>query len=907
MARKKTPIVPEDNNSSFNNGNGNFSPPPDENNPLFTKKKNRNSDDAMVQQMNQLLPGVLPQDEGPSLDVEADMRGTDEDGKPLDPMSDMEVIAILNVNVNRGRSFIEDEISIRAMISMEDYFAQPHGAYEKPQSAGRSHWVDSSVADTVNWLLPPLLDVFCGTDDVVNFEARDAAQEKSADMTTAMVNYVWNSENPGYEIARTWIHDALWTPGGIIKVYWEPDLKPESTLYRGITDMQYGLIAQGAQSGEFAIIKHKQYANPSFSPLTVLQHGLAMANGLAQPIAPQMQQGAQQGAQPQQILQNTQIDPLDPKVSQNLHDVVVYRTPDHEKNSKGQVKIQNIPLEEFYFDPLARNVREATYSAHARRMTISDLRGMGFDPDVLDEISNTQFDPEMSPTFLARTRLQGAYAYSHFNNNVDPAMREVIVIESYILMDYDQDGIAEWRKIIHCGNTILLNERTDGNPFILLVANAIPHTAFGISPAEQAHNAQINQTQLVRALIDNVQYGANAMTFAVDGQVNMEDLLDSRPGGIVRVKTPEAVGVLQQSSGDVASVTTVLEIMDTMKQERTGVQKLTQGSDADIVNDTATGYQAMTERSEQRIKLIARHFAETGFKPLALRIQALLAQYPDEYMQVRLNGQIVEADPRDAANRYDVKVKVGLGTGDKGRELAYLQQILQLQMQAIQTASGMSNLNLVHNTTQKLIKAMGFNPDEFICAPPAPMPQPPQPQMPPEMQAKIQMQQSQQQADAAQQQRQAQLDANKVEAQTKLDYQQAQLEFQRDMAKLQAQQQIEREKMYLQAAIQREQAALQAMVNPQEEGAMFNETFTSTTKTLNDALTSINMKASGQYNNFLNAVINAPEPDAPDQSPAAPLMQPQAQVTPQMPAAPQGPQQAQAPQPQAPQMPQQGQ
>jgi hypothetical protein len=748
-----------------------------------------------------------------------------------------------------------------------------------------------------------LLDVFCGTDDVVNFVARNQEQEKSADMTTAMVNYVWHSENPGYEIARTWIHDALWTPGGIIKVYWEPDLKPESTLYRGITDMQYGLIVQGAQSGEFAIIKHKQYANPNFAPLTVLQHGLAMANGLSQPVAPQLQQGVQQGAQPMQLAQQTQLDPLDPAISQNLHDVVVYRTPDHEKNSKGQVKIQNIPLEEFYFDPLARNVREATYSAHARRMTISDLRGMGFDPDVLDEISNTQFDPEMSPTFLARTRLQGAYAYSHFNNSVDPSMREVIVIESYILMDYDQDGIAEWRKIIHCGNTILLNERTDGNPFILLVANAIPHTAFGISPAEQAHNAQVNQTALVRALIDNVQYGANAMTYAVDGQVNMDDLLDSRPGGVVRVKDPEAVGVLQNSSGDVAGVTTVLEMMDTMKQERTGVQKLTQGSDADIINTTATGYTAMTERSEQRIKLIARHFAETGFKPLALRIQALLAQYPDEYMQVRLDGQVVEADPRDAANKFDVKVKVGLGTGDKARELAYLQQILALQQQAIQTSTGMTNLNLVHNTVQKLIRAMGMNPDEFVCAPPAPMPQPPQPQVPPEVQAKLQMQQSQQQADQQQQERQAQLDAMKIQAQASSDEKQMVMDHQQKMALQQSQADNDRLKLILQAAIQREQAAMAAKVNPQEEGAMFNETFASTQKTFTDAMTSINMKMSGQYNDFLHAVINAPEPDAPDQSPAAPQPQPQAQVAPQMPAAPQAPQQA----PQAPQMPPQGQ
>lgn len=860
---KNSRIVPEDDNSSFVNGSGNFSPPPDDNNPLFTNKKNRKPNDDLVQQMNQLLPGVLPQDKGDSIEVSADMHGTDEDGNELEPLSDLEVIAILNVHETRARSFTEDEISIRAAESIEDYYAQPRGRYTPPESPGRSNYVDSSVADTINWLIPPLMDVFCGTDDVVNFTARTPAQEKSAEMTTAMVNHVWKVQNNGYKVARTWIHDALWAPAGILKVFWEPDLTPETTYYRGLTDMQFELMSLAAQEGEFAVIKHKRYNNPSFSPLTVIQHGLAMAAGQAPAIAPQLQQQAQQGAQPQQIAQNTQIDATSPQLSEHLHDVVIHKTP---SKDRGAVKIENIPLEEFLLDPLARCIEHATYAAHQRRVTISDLRAMGFEADLLDEISNTQFDPEMTRTFLTRTELQGAYAYSYFNNNVDPSMREVIIVESFIKMDYMQTGIAEWRKVIRCANTILLNEAVDGNPFIMLTAQPLPHLAFGISVAEQAQNAQVNQTQLMRALIDNVNLGANAQTYAVDGEVNLDDLLDSRPGGIIRVKQPTSVGVLQQGSGDTQGVTALVEILDTMKQERTGVMKLTQGSDADIVNETATGYQAMTERSEQRIKLIAREFAENGFKPLALRIQKLLAMYQDEYMQIRLNGQLLEADPMDAANQYDVDVKVGLGTGDKSRELAFLTTIGQFQQQAIETSSGLANLNLVHNTLQKMVRAMGMNPEEFFSAPPSPMPQPPQPQTPPDVQAKIQIAQQQAQNEAQQQQRQAELDAMKIKAQAQNDDQQAQLAHQREMEKLQATANLEREKLYLQAAIQREQAALQAMVNPQEEAAMFNETFTSTSKALNDALTGINFKQSGKYDDFLNAVVNAPEPNTPDQA-----------------------------------------
>ncbi len=547
-----------------------------------------------------------------------------------------------------------------------------------------------------------------------------------------------------------------------------------------------------------------------------------------------------------------------------LHDVKVSIEPDSKSNSKGKIKIDNIPLEEFYFDNQVPSLEHADYVAHAKKVTASDLRAMDFDPDQIDRITDMEFDPQMSLTYETRHELDSTYAWTYQHDEVDPSMRRILIIESYMKVDYDRDGLAEWRKVITCGSEILLNEACDGHPFIMLVSNPLPHLAFGQSVAEQAQQIQLNQTQIYRALIDNISYGANAQVYAVEGEVNVDDLLDSKPGGIVRVKKPESVGILSTGSGDVAAVTTLLEAFDTVKQERTGVQKLTQGSDADILNQTASGYSMMTERAEQRIKLMAREFAENGFKPLALRIQKLLAQYQNEYMQIRLNGQIMQADPMDACNQYDVDIRVALGTGDRAREIAYLQQIMGMQQLALEQGTGMVNLNHMYNTVEKLVRAMGFpNTEEFVAKPPSPMPQPPQPQIPPQDQIKLQIAQQQAQNEAQQQQRQAELDAMKLQAQQANDTKQAQLDFQREMAKLQMQQKIELEKLYLQAAIQREQAALQAMVKPADEQAMFNETFKSTTDSMNAAVAKISMHASGDYANLLNAITNAPEPQAP--------------------------------------------
>jgi hypothetical protein len=146
----------------------------------------------------------------------------------------------------------------------------------------------------------------------------------------------------------------------------------------------------------------------------------------------------------------------------------------------------------------------------------------------------------------------------------------------------------------------------------------------------------------------------------------------------------------------------------------------------------------------------------------------------------------------------------------------------------------------------------------------------------------VQIQQQKAQADAQQQERQAQLDAMKIQAQAASDEKQMQMDFNYKMQLLEKQKEIEQLKAILLTATQREQYALQAGVNPQTEAAMFNETFSSTDKTFQDALTSINMQMSGQHNDFLNAVINAPEPATPDQGVGLAGAQQQAPQAPQM-------------------------
>jgi hypothetical protein len=827
--------------------------------------------DLVKQQLAQLLPGVLPQDKSPVMHVSAD-----EDDNSSNRMTDEQLLAVVRQAEEKAKDYVRSRVMHRATRAYEYYFAQADGEFATT-GEGRSDFVDTSVADTVRWLECELVEPFCGTQKIVDFIARNSSQEQSADMLNAMVNKVWQ-DNDGYEVMRTWINDALITPAGIIKVYWKPDDKLEAEEFKGLSDDEFGILALAANAGEFEIVSHDIYQNPAFQQLTILQHSMAMtganiAGVQAPPIAPQIQQGVQQGANPMQIAQNVQVDPNLPPIGQTLHDVKVVYRPD---GKKGKVKIENIPLEQFYVDPSARSIKEARYAAHVRKMSRSELKVMGFDEDLVESIADREDDPRLTELYIVRNRMDMANAMDYDYNNEDPALKEVTVVEAYMLVDYDGDGVAEWRKITRAGDTILINERCDGNPFCVVSSIPISHTLFGMSVAELAMNLQKQNTQVVRSMIDNISYGANSAIWFNASAVDAEHLMDIGPGSVVPVDGDgaAALGIVPNSTGDVAAIQELLELFDTIKQERTGVQKLTRGNDADIVNETASGYMQMTERAQSRNKLIARHFAETGVKPAALRIQQLLAQFNDEYMEVRMNGQTMQADPMDAHNRYDVDVQVGLGTGDKGRTVGALMQILQLQTQAMQMNTGMVDLNLVYNTVERVVAALGIaNVGEFVHKPASPMPQTPPPQIPPDKQADIQIQQAKAQADQAMQERQAQLDAMKIQKQYETDAAQMQMDFKMKMALLEKQKEIEQLKAILATSVQREQAALQAAVSPQAEQAMFDETFQSTEKAFASNLTSINMHMSGQMDSLLNAVASAPEPDGTPAGPQTGLQQ----------------------------------
>lgn len=141
-----------------------------------------------------------------------------------------------------------------------DRFYMGDMSAEFPTEDGRSSAVSSDVADTIEGLMPSLMDIFAGSDEVVRFEPVGAEDEEAAQQETDYVNHVFMQQNPGFMVLYSFLKDALLSKVGIVKVFGEESEIEEYETYYDLTDDQFALLAQDVvnSNGELEIVEHTQ-------------------------------------------------------------------------------------------------------------------------------------------------------------------------------------------------------------------------------------------------------------------------------------------------------------------------------------------------------------------------------------------------------------------------------------------------------------------------------------------------------------------------------------------------------------------------------------------------------------------------------------------------------------------------
>jgi hypothetical protein len=610
----------------------------------------------------------------------------------LEPMDDSELEALVDGELTDATSFVDAELSPTRARAIQYYRGEPFGNEEE----GRSQVVSTDVRDTINGIMPSLMKVFFGSKKIVQFAPRNPEDVAAAEQATDYVNYIFQGDNNGFLLCHSVFKDALRGALGVAKYCWEEKVEVKTEYFTGLDDSALTVLLSEPDVVGSAI---SSMDDPSYQP----------------PVDPMTGAPA--------------VDPATglPPPAPQIYSVELKR-----ESKDGRVRIEAIPPEEFLIDRRARSVEDATLVAHRRMMRVSDLVALGYDKDEV-EAQMGAYELDTNDEYLARN----PYAQSYGPGGTQDDKR-VLYCEAYIRVDYDRDGISELRKIctIGSGYKMVMNEPCSHSPFALFCPDPEPHALIGLSMFDMTADLQKIKSAVMRNMLDSLSLAIHPRVGVVEGQANMDDVLNTEVGGVIRMRQPGAVQPFSVPFVGQAAFP-MLAYLDDVRETRTGMSKAAMGLEADALQSTTRAAVAATvSAAQQHLELIARVFAETGMRALFKGILKLVVENQDRARVVRLRNQWVPIDPRSWDAGMDVEVDVALGGGTEEQQVSVLTSIAQKQEQILQTMGPQNPLvtpQQYRNTLARLVQVSGFkNADEFFSNPAMMPPQPPPPPPPPD-------------------------------------------------------------------------------------------------------------------------------------------------------------------------------
>lgn len=596
----------------------------------------------------------------------------------LDPMvmDENELKGIVSKEIEDSIDFIDNWVSPLRATATEYYRGDPFGNEE----AGRSQIVSMDVRDTVQAIMPSLMRIFNSTENTVEYAPQGPEDIDAAKQATDYARYVINRDNDGFLQIHAAFKDALIRKVGVLKCYWDDQTKFETHNWTGLDDNALAALMSD-NSVDVEVLASQQVGEPMMDQMT------------GEMLPPPM-----------------------------MHSVrATYTHPD------GRVKLEAVPPEEFLISREAKSLDQASYIGHRRVVTVSELVAMGYDYDVVSDAGANYDDMESNIERYTRNKA----LTSEMNDRNDPAMKKVLYVESYIKVDYDQDGIAELRKICSVGDEsiILSNEPCSVVPFAVFCPDPEAHDFFGMSVADAVMDIQKIKSSIMRNTLDSLSMSIHPRMAITEGMVNLDDAMSTEVGSIIRQRANGAVQMLSMPFVGQQAFP-VLKYMDELKEARTGISKASAGLDAGALqSSTAAAVNATVSAAQQHIELIARIFAETGMKQLYKIVLHLLTTHQDAPRMVRLTNDFVPIDPRTWNSNMDVSVRVALGRGTDTERMLMLKQIGEMQKEAMQTMGAvnpLTDINKLSNTLKAMTELAGFKDTSQFWSDPAQFQPPPQ-------------------------------------------------------------------------------------------------------------------------------------------------------------------------------------
>ena len=659
-------------------------------------------------------------------------------------MDEYQLSSIVSSEITDALNHFDSEYSQERIRAMDFYLGEPFGN----EVDGRSQVIATEVADTVEAIMPNLMRVFTANDKYVRFNARTAEDVEKSEQISDYVNYIINHDNDGYKILYNWFKDALLFRLGVVKYFWDEQEDVTEEEYFGLNEDELAMIA----------------ANPDTEIV----------------------------GQTETVVQEVMNDQGEMVPLASTYDLAVRVT-----RKTGKVRIENIPPEEFLVNRRATCLEDAYFVCHRTTMTVSDLVAMGYDRDEVEAYagnSDLDVDEERTNRFQDLEAVTGTDA-------ADPTLREVVYYEAIMKVDYDGDGVAERRRICAIGDGgkhILHNEPFDHVPFAVVTPILMPHRLIGRSIYDMTEDLQVIKSTLLRQYLDSVYSSTLPRMGVVEGMVNIDDVLDGTAGGVIRMRQ---AGMIQPISGTPVGgeVRPLMDYIDNIKEQRTGMSKASQGLDANALQSTTASAISATVRGAQvKLESYARTMAETGMKELFKGILHLVTKYDNKQRVVRLRNNFVPIDPSEWHSEFDVVVQVGLGTADDEQKIAFLTQIAQKQEQILMQmgpTNPVVSMSQYVNTLRSIAEIGGFkDADQFFNNP--------------QQIAMLQQQMSQQP-----QQDPNAAEVAKLQAEMALKRERMQMEIQLDREKMMAELDLRRQELEAEAQLRALKAATDAEIS----------------------------------------------------------------------------------------------
>jgi hypothetical protein len=550
-----------------------------------------------------------------------------------------------------------------------------------PVEEGRSRVVDRSVFETIQWILPSLCRIFANGDDIVNLPPVGPEDEKGAKQESQYLNWLITQKNDWFNVFLEWATDALMLPNAYVLARRESRRFTELERYEKQTPEGLALLLQ---DGDCKVTEARQYPDPDYKP----QPQVDPATGLEMPPPP---------------------PPM-------LHDVVIRRT----QTSKA-IRLYVLPPERVKVAKRTPSwkLAESDYFEWYEECTISSLRQQGFEVD--DDVGGDDATIETQED-AARDR----YGESEGNDERnDASMRVVKARFVWIRHDYDEDGIAEMQYCVVIGNEVVFREECSRIPVATAVTSPLPHRHPATSVTEMTGDIQAMKTTLLRQGMDNLYLSNNPQKVVVDGQVNLDDALLSRPGSLIRVQSIDAVRH-ETPPFVFPQVMQGMEYMDQVRENRTGTNRYFTGIDQNAMNKTAAGINQLSTMAAQRVEHIARIFA-SGLEDLFSIVHELILKGGHKKEVIQIRNEWVEVDPASWRRRTDFKISVGFAAGNKDAMVQRLMMLLNTQEKALAGGLSIVTEQNVYETVMELTKAADFSsPDRFWTNPQGAPPKQPQ-------------------------------------------------------------------------------------------------------------------------------------------------------------------------------------